>query len=335
MRLHTGLTEGFWAEAMKTASHVLNRTPHKSLLWRTPHELLFSRVPDIRYLRVFGCHTWVYILKDQRMKWKPNSVPMIFVGYEPGSKAYRLWDPATRSIKVSATVQFDKTQLPCKPIPKPLAQRKTLTLAPEPPSTYVNIDFWNENPPLPWSGELPPSPPSPPSTTSSSSFSAQDPTPEPPESPPLHHSPSHTPPSAPTTSWRSTRVTKPVRKYKGGSSNAALWAFQQEGETQEEALDHAYIQYVALFSTISTPDEPRTYCEAMALASSANWMDTILSEFKAMEEMNVWEIVPRLENTNIVSCKWVFKVKHDASGEISVRNCYKIRSFRPISFFLS
>jgi len=119
MRVHAGLSEGFWAEAMMTASHILNRSPRRSLHWKTPHEMLFGRTPDIRYLRVFGCRAWVHIPKDQRTKWKPNSVPMIFVGYEPGSKAYRLWDPTTRSIKISAAIKFDETQLPCKSTPKP------------------------------------------------------------------------------------------------------------------------------------------------------------------------------------------------------------------------
>ena len=146
---------------MMTASHVLNRTPRKSLLWRTPHELLFGRTPDIRYLRVFGCRAWIHIPKDQRTKWKPNSVPMVFIGYEPGSKAYRLWDPTTRSVKISATVIFDETKLPNKPAPKPPVQPKPVILPAETPPTHVSIDFWHEDPSLPWSGSLPPTPPSP------------------------------------------------------------------------------------------------------------------------------------------------------------------------------
>ena len=45
---------------------------------------------------------------------------MILVGYETGSKAYRLWNPATRSIVVSANVRFDKNVFPNKPTTAPL-----------------------------------------------------------------------------------------------------------------------------------------------------------------------------------------------------------------------
>ena len=48
---------------------------------------------------------------------------MIFVGYKPGAKAYRLWNPATRSIVISANVHFSENKFPshpnapCPPIP--------------------------------------------------------------------------------------------------------------------------------------------------------------------------------------------------------------------------
>ena len=55
MLQHAGLSKGFWAEAMATTTHILNRSPRKGLDWKTPHELLFGQVLDISYLRVFGC----------------------------------------------------------------------------------------------------------------------------------------------------------------------------------------------------------------------------------------------------------------------------------------
>jgi hypothetical protein len=33
---------------------------------------------------------------------------MIFVGYEPGSAAYRVYDPATRRVHISRDVIFDE-----------------------------------------------------------------------------------------------------------------------------------------------------------------------------------------------------------------------------------
>ena len=55
MLQHSGLSKGFWSEAVATAVHIHNRSPRKGLDWKTPHELFNGHIPDISYLRVFGC----------------------------------------------------------------------------------------------------------------------------------------------------------------------------------------------------------------------------------------------------------------------------------------
>src|SRR6267378_7325319 len=75
-----------------------------------------SRVPDIDYLRVFGCKAYVNVpKKKQSHKFKLQSLEMTFVGYEPNSKGYRLWDKNTQTIKVSTDITFDESSFPGKP----------------------------------------------------------------------------------------------------------------------------------------------------------------------------------------------------------------------------
>ena len=45
---------------------------------------------------------------------------MIFVGYEPGSKAYRLWDPKSHQIVISSDVQFNEEEFPVLLPPEPV-----------------------------------------------------------------------------------------------------------------------------------------------------------------------------------------------------------------------
>ena len=47
-----------------------------------------------------------------KQKWDPRADPMIFIGYEHGSKAFRLWNPKTHSVVVSATVCFNEREFP-------------------------------------------------------------------------------------------------------------------------------------------------------------------------------------------------------------------------------
>ena len=117
---HAGLSNGFWEHAICTATHVYNRSPTRSLGWRTPHEIWSGgHTPDVSYFRVFGCKAYVHVHKDDRKKLDPKAFEATFIGYEPGSKGYRLWDKRTRSVKLSRDVKFDEDQFPSRPSAEP------------------------------------------------------------------------------------------------------------------------------------------------------------------------------------------------------------------------
>jgi len=94
----------FWGEAV----FILNRTPTKSLEGTTPFEAWHGRKPDVSFLRTFGCVGHVKKTKPNLAKLEDRSTPMVFLGYERGSKAYRLYDPASSKVVVSRDVVFDE-----------------------------------------------------------------------------------------------------------------------------------------------------------------------------------------------------------------------------------
>ena len=113
----SGMKFGFWAEALSVIVHVLNCAPRKRMDWRTPYEALTGLTPNMVYFRIFGCHTWVHNNKGKKLDAK--ALPMTFVGYKPGSKAYRLWDPSSHKVVISSDVTFDETLFPHLPTEKP------------------------------------------------------------------------------------------------------------------------------------------------------------------------------------------------------------------------
>jgi hypothetical protein len=52
------------------------------------------------------------------------------------------------------------------------------------------------------------------------------------------------------------------------------------------------------------------------------WEEAINVELKSLDEAHTWNVVEHPKNTNIVSCKWVFKIKKNSAGEI---NKYKVQ----------
>ena len=109
MLKHSGLGDGFWAEALLTAVHIINLSPSRPLEDKVPQELWSEKTPDYNRLRIFGCEAYALVPKDDRRKLESRSRKCIFLGYRPdGSFGYRLWDPETSQVIRIAIGQVEK-----------------------------------------------------------------------------------------------------------------------------------------------------------------------------------------------------------------------------------
>ena len=58
---HAGLETSFWAEALKTAVYIRNRSPTRALIGQTPYEAWHGTKPDLSHMRVFGSKAYAQI----------------------------------------------------------------------------------------------------------------------------------------------------------------------------------------------------------------------------------------------------------------------------------
>ena len=86
----------FWHEALQCFLEAHVRLPSKATQNRTPYEVFYNRKPSIERLRVFGSKCYVLIPKAKRKALHSHAAPSLMLGYHPGTKAYRLWDPALK-----------------------------------------------------------------------------------------------------------------------------------------------------------------------------------------------------------------------------------------------
>jgi hypothetical protein len=98
----------FWGEAVNYALYLLNRTTSKGTGGKTPYELWIGAKPSVSHLRTFECIAHVKVTKPNLRKLEYRSKAMVFVGYEPGSAAYRCYDPVTKKVLVSRDMVFDE-----------------------------------------------------------------------------------------------------------------------------------------------------------------------------------------------------------------------------------
>ena len=90
MLSYSGLSDGFWGEAMLTACYLLNRVPNKRNK-TTPYELWYGKPPNLHYLRVWGCRAVVRLNEPKRKNLGERGIDCIFIGYVVHSKAYRFY----------------------------------------------------------------------------------------------------------------------------------------------------------------------------------------------------------------------------------------------------
>ncbi|KAG5882068.1 hypothetical protein JTB14_023755 [Gonioctena quinquepunctata] len=66
--------------------------------------------------------------------------------------------------------------------------------------------------------------------------------------------------------------------------------------------------------TFINSSNPQSYTEAMSGDYKNEWMHAMKKEYEPLKNNEVWVLVDRPVDHNVVKCKWVYKLKRDASG---------------------
>ncbi|MCO5561027.1 hypothetical protein L7F22_014648 [Adiantum nelumboides] len=107
----------YWAEAVHTTVHIMNRTPTAAIREISPYERLYGIKPTVSYMKVFGCVCYVHVPNEARKKMEPKAVKCIFLGYPVEKTGYKCYDPTTRQVYVSRDVRFCEHEPWYKPKP--------------------------------------------------------------------------------------------------------------------------------------------------------------------------------------------------------------------------
>ncbi|GJR32880.1 retrotransposon protein, putative, ty1-copia subclass [Tanacetum coccineum] len=104
----TTLLLSFWDYALKSAARILNMVPTKKVD-KTPYELWYGKVPNLSYLKVWGCEA--HMKRDTLDKLQQRSVKCIFIGYPKETMGYYFYFPPENKIVVARYAKFFKKNL--------------------------------------------------------------------------------------------------------------------------------------------------------------------------------------------------------------------------------
>ena len=104
-----GLSQTYWGEAALTAAYLHNRTESWALpSGKTPYEMLHGSRLNVSHLHVWGCCSFTHIPLELQGKLGPKSREVLFMGYPPGVKGYRVCDKTTGQFFNCRDVIFDE-----------------------------------------------------------------------------------------------------------------------------------------------------------------------------------------------------------------------------------
>ncbi|GAA5935079.1 hypothetical protein JCM1841_000793 [Sporobolomyces salmonicolor] len=134
--LQAGPNKSLWAEALLAFVFVKNRSPHAALNSKVPLAVWHGRPVRVDMLRVWGCRAW-RTLSRTKSKLDARAVPLVFVGYDGDTRAYRLLDLESQRIVRSRDTRFPEDLFPLASASPPATVD---TIAPNPPAALAD-DF--------------------------------------------------------------------------------------------------------------------------------------------------------------------------------------------------
>lgn len=271
----------YWGEAVQTAVYILNRAPTKSVEGMTPYEAWHGRVPKVHHLRVFGCLAHIKDVTPHLPKLADRSKQAVLLGYEEGSKAYRLYDPSKKKIIVSRDVIFEEEKGWCwEKTDEGLMkdQEETFTVHYGEESPQAENSNQNESFDDLQGGNSSPHSPTTPSTLSSSS---------------------------------------PDTGGSGSSSGSSSSPDSENAERKFRSLQEIYdstreVEEEAGLCFLSS-EEPATYEEA---SKSEEWRLAMEQEISSIRNNGTWEAANLPSDHKAIGLKWVFKLKKNPDGKI-------------------
>jgi hypothetical protein len=103
------VSDQFWAEAINTACHAINRLYLHKILNKTAYKLLLGKKPSVSYFRVFGSKCFILNKKPKNSKFASKVDEGFLLGYASNAHGYRVFNKTSSCVEVACDVTFDES----------------------------------------------------------------------------------------------------------------------------------------------------------------------------------------------------------------------------------
>src|SRR5438132_1687938 len=102
-------SDQFWAEAVNTACHAINRLYLHKTMKETAYEILTGNKPKVHYFRVFGSKCFILNKKSKSSIFAPKLNEGFILGYGSNTHAYRVFNKISGCVEIAKDVTFDES----------------------------------------------------------------------------------------------------------------------------------------------------------------------------------------------------------------------------------
>ncbi|KAJ0575491.1 putative RNA-directed DNA polymerase [Helianthus annuus] len=324
LMFQSGLPLRFWSDCVLTAVYIINRLPSSVLSGKSPYELMFGFRPSLSHFRNSGCLCFSTILNEPD-KFAYHADKCVLIGYSNVKKGYKLWSIDEKKVFFSRDVKFYEHVYPfkSKQINDDVMVDNSLNL----------INFFDQNETNAPEVSLTPN-----DETDSHDTVSDDQQPGP--------STSATPGLSSAGHNLGSSVEGSSRRESGRAEDTVVSTDEiSPSEGNLEGLRRAsrntsvpkrfqdfvlnscakydinkVVSYacltadnVAYISSLNKTSEPSSYSEA---SKDPRWIEAMNLEMEALMRNQTWELVDLPSGRKPIGCKWVYRVKYKANGEV-------------------
>ena len=297
MRLRANLPRSFWAEAMSTSVYLLNRVVNSRHRDKTPFELWYNRKPSLNNIHKFGESAIVHVNAHARDKLDPKGVKMIFVGYTETFNTFRFVNPSTHELVISCNAIFLNQVDHREPLDNP---REIFG------DDTVSISLQNDNFNEQQHDDKTPSHEgsSRQSREENLTFSK-------------HSSQDNSMDTEYSTST-SNRTFEVKKMFESPASMPPEHPNAERMSTLRPRLNNPnYCNWKINVTTLIDDDDPTSFAEAMQRPDKEEWLAAMKEELQCLKDCGVWTIVDKPPGKNVVSNRWVLRIKRNTDGNVS------------------
>jgi hypothetical protein len=300
---YSTLPVSLWMEALKTAIHILNRVPSKSVP-KTPYEMWTRRVPSLNHLRVWGSPAEAKVFNPTIGKLDPKTVTCHFIGYPERSKGFHFYcpDKFTKFVETRHAVFLEEEMIRGSVTARKIDLEEKRVYAPNP---VIQEPFFElpafAMPPVQVLA-MPASVVTPPMVTQNENV---EPVPQ--------------EPVEPVTTDEGEQQQQP-QADEGEQEQPQIdeAAQAQPSGRPQRARKSAIPDYYEVYNSeeVQMEDDPTSFEEAMRSEHSSKWLEAVEDELRSMRTNQVWDLEEIPKGAKTVGCKWVYKIKYDSQGNI-------------------